>query len=38
VRSAFAAMVLSARGVPKVRNYDASLAEWTADPSLPLAR
>lgn len=38
VRSAFAAMVLAARGVPKVRNYDASLAEWSADPSLPLVR
>jgi thiosulfate/3-mercaptopyruvate sulfurtransferase len=38
VRSAFAAMALLARGIPKVRNYDASLAEWAADPSLPMAR
>jgi thiosulfate/3-mercaptopyruvate sulfurtransferase len=38
VRSAFAAMVLAARGVPKVRNYDASLAEWSADATLPLVR
>ncbi len=38
VRSAFAAMALLARGVPKVRNYDASLAEWAADPTLPMAR
>jgi len=38
VRSAFAAMILAARGVPKVRNYDASLAEWAADASLPLVR
>jgi 3-mercaptopyruvate sulfurtransferase SseA len=31
-------MILAARGVPKVRNYDASLAEWAADASLPLVR
>ncbi len=38
VRSAFATVTLLARGVPKVRNYEASLAEWAADPSLPLER
>lgn len=38
VRSAFAAVALLARGIPKVRNYDASLAEWSADPALALER
>lgn len=38
VRSALAAVILSARGVPKVRNYDGSLAEWAADPALPMAK
>ncbi len=38
VRSAFVAMVLLSRGVARVRNYDASLAEWASDPSLPMAR
>lgn len=36
VRSAMAAAAMAARGVSRVRNYDASLAEWSADPSLPL--
>lgn len=38
VRSAFATVALLARGVPRVRNYDASLAEWAADPARPMAR
>jgi predicted unusual protein kinase regulating ubiquinone biosynthesis (AarF/ABC1/UbiB family) len=38
VRSALATVILSARGVPKVRNYDGSLAEWAADPALPMAK
>ncbi len=38
VRSAFVTVALTARGVPRVRNYDPSLAEWSADPSLPMAR
>ena len=38
VRSAFATVVLTARGVPRVRNYDASLAEWANDLSLPMER
>lgn len=38
VRSAFAAVVLIARGLPRVRNYDGSMAEWAADPSAPLVR
>jgi thiosulfate/3-mercaptopyruvate sulfurtransferase len=38
VRSAFVAVVLNARGVPHVRNYDGSLVEWGSDPSAPLVR
>ncbi|MBI5518209.1 MAG: sulfurtransferase [Deltaproteobacteria bacterium] len=38
VRSAFVASALLARGIPRVRNYDGSLAEWAADPSRPMAR
>lgn len=38
VRSAFVTTALLARGVTKVRNYDGSLAEWSADPSRPMAR
>lgn len=38
VRSAFAAVALSARGVTRVRNYDASMAEWAADPTLAMER
>lgn len=38
VRSAMAAVVLSARGVPSVRNYDGSLAEWSSDPNAPMER
>jgi thiosulfate/3-mercaptopyruvate sulfurtransferase len=38
VRSAFVAVALLARGVPRVRNYDASLAEWASDPAAPLVR
>lgn len=38
VRSAMAAVALSSRGVPAVRNYDGSLAEWSSDPSAPMER
>ncbi len=38
VRSAFVTVALAARGVARIRNYDASLAEWAADPSLPMVR
>lgn len=37
VRSAMAAAVMASRGALRVRNYDASLAEWAADPTLSLA-
>lgn len=38
VRSAFVTVVLAARGVRHVRNYDGSLNEWASDPSAPLER
>lgn len=38
VRSAFVTTALLARGFPRVRNYDGSMAEWSADPSRPMAR
>jgi thiosulfate/3-mercaptopyruvate sulfurtransferase len=38
VRSAFVATALLARGVGRVRNYDGSMAEWSADPGRPMAQ
>ena len=38
VRSAFVAVILGARGVGQVRNYDGSLLEWSADPSAVVTR
>ena len=38
VRSAMAAVALSSRGVGLVRNYDGSMAEWSADPGAPMER
>jgi thiosulfate/3-mercaptopyruvate sulfurtransferase len=38
VRSAFVASALIARGLPRVRSYDGSMAEWSADPARPTVR
>lgn len=38
VRSAFVATALISRGVTRVRNYDGSMAEWSDDPTRPMAR
>ncbi len=37
-RSAFAYFALRLMGYPRVSNYDASIAEWALDPSLPMDR
>ena len=38
IRSGFAYFILRLMGYPKASNYDASMAEWSADKSLPMEK
>jgi thiosulfate/3-mercaptopyruvate sulfurtransferase len=36
IRSGFMSMILRAVGFEKVRNYEASIYEWSADANMPM--
>ncbi len=38
IRSGYASMILRAVGFEKVRNYEASIYEWSAEPSMPMEK
>jgi thiosulfate/3-mercaptopyruvate sulfurtransferase len=38
IRSGFTSMILRAVGFEKVRNYEASIYEWSAKPDMPMGK
>jgi thiosulfate/3-mercaptopyruvate sulfurtransferase len=38
IRSGYMTSILRAVGFEKVKNYDASIYEWAADPKLPMEK
>ncbi|AHM56971.1 hypothetical protein EAL2_c16760 [Peptoclostridium acidaminophilum DSM 3953] len=38
IRSGYVSSILRAVGFEKVRNYEASIYEWSADQSMPMAK